>query len=86
MPMAVSSFVEPVFLLRAPQAHEQARGGEEPDGYCVHARGSSQGDGEKAFTGTDRPIEHKVLAFVDEFEGLELGTSQSGGILRFDQS
>ena len=65
--------VEPVLLFGAPQAHEQAGRGEEPDGHCVHACEPSRGDGEMALAGADRAVEHEVLASVDELEGLELG-------------
>ena len=64
--------VEPVLLFRAPQAHEQAGGGEEPDGHGVHACEPSRGDGEVAFAGADRTVEHEVLAFADELQALEL--------------
>ena len=58
--------VEPVLPLRAAQPHEQPGHGEEPDRYRAHAREPAQRDREMGLAGADGPIEHEVLATVDE--------------------
>ena len=64
--------VEPVLALRAAQPHEQPGRGEEPDRYRAHAREPAQRDREMGLAGADGPVEHEVLATVDEVERLEL--------------
>ncbi len=68
-----------MFLLGAAQAHERSGRGEEPDRYALRAGESADRDREVAFAAPDRPVEHEVLALVDEFEALELGSSPVGG-------
>ena len=71
--------VEPVLALRAAQPHEQPGRGEEPDRYRAHAREPAQRDREMGLAGADGPIEHEVLATVDEVERLELRAPPVGG-------
>ena len=71
--------VEPVLALRAAQQHEQPGRGEEPDRYRAHAREPAQRDREMGLAGADGPIEHEVLATVDEVERLELRAPPVGG-------
>ena len=71
--------VEPVLLLGAAQAHEQSGRGEEPDGYAPGAGEPADRDGEVAFAGADAPVEHEVLAPVNELEAFELFASPVGG-------
>ena len=64
--------IEPVLALRAAQPHEQPGRGEEPGRYRAHAREPAQRDREMGLAGADGPVEHEVLATVDEAERLEL--------------
>ena len=79
--------VEPVLALRAAQPHEQPGRGEEPDRYRAHAREPAQRDREMGLAGADGPIEHEVLATVDEKSSVaSCARPQSAGMRRFDQS
>ena len=79
--------VEPVLPFRAAQPHEQSGRGEEPGWYRAHAREPAQRDREMGLAGADGPVEHEVLATVDEVERCELrAPPQSAGMRRFDQS
>ena len=79
--------VEPVFPFRAAQHHKQPGRGEEPDRYRAHVREPAQRDREMGLAGADGPIEHEVLATVDEKSSVaSCARPQSAGMCRFDQS
>lgn len=58
--------VQSVVVLGLPQAHDQAGGGEEPDGYHALACEHADRDGQVGFAAAHVAVEHEVLGPVDE--------------------
>ena len=64
--------VEAVLVLGLPQPHDQAGGGEEPDGDHALAGEHADRDGQVGLAAAHVAVEHEVLGPVDEFEAGQL--------------
>ena len=71
--------VQSVVVLGLPQAHDQARGGEEPDGDHAPAGEHADRDGQVGLAAADVAVEHEVLGPVDEFQAFQLFAAPVGG-------
>ena len=71
--------VQSVVVLGLPQAHDQARGGEEPHGYHALACEHADRDGQVGLAAADVAVEHEVLGPVDEFQAFQLFAAPVGG-------
>ena len=71
--------VEAVLVLGLPQPHDQARGGEEPDGDHALASEHADRDGQVGLAAADVAVKHEVLGPFDEFQAFQLPASPVGG-------
>ena len=71
--------VQSVVVLGLPQAHDQARGGEEPHGYHALACEHADRDGQVGLAAADVAVEHEVLGPVDELQAFQLLAAPVGG-------
>ena len=71
--------VQSVVVLGLPQAHDQARGGEEPHGYHALACEHADRDGQVGLAAADVAVEHEVLGPVDELRAFQLFAAPVGG-------
>ncbi len=71
--------VQSVVVLGLPQAHDQAGGGEEPDGDHALACEHADRDGPVGLAAADVAAGHEVLGPVDEFQAFQLFASPVGG-------
>lgn len=70
--------VRPVLVLGLPQPHDQARGGEEPDGNHALAGEHADRDVQVGLAAADVAVEHEVLGPVDEIQAFQLLTPPVG--------
>lgn len=71
--------VEMVLVLGLPQPHDQARGGEEPDGDHALAGEHADRDGQVGLAAAHVAVEHEVLGPFDELQVFQLLASPVGG-------
>ena len=71
--------VETVLVLGLPQAHDQARGGEEPDGNHAPAGEHADRDGQVGLAAAHVAVKHEVLGPVDELQAFQLFAAPVGG-------
>ena len=71
--------VQSVVVLGLPQPHDQARGGEEPDGDHALAGEHADRDGQVGLAAAHVAVKHEVLGPVDEFQAFQLLASPVGG-------
>ena len=71
--------VETVLVLGLPQPHDQARGGEEPDGDHAPAGEHADRDGQVGLAAAHVAVKHEVLGPFDELQAFQLPASPVGG-------
>ena len=71
--------VETVLVPGLPQPHDQARGGEEPDGDHALAGEHADRDGQVGLAAAHVAVEHEVLGPFDELQVFQLLASPVGG-------
>ena len=71
--------VETVLVLGLPQPHDQARGGEEPDGDHALAGEHADRDGQVGLAAAHVAVKHEVIGPFDELQAFQLLASPVGG-------
>lgn len=71
--------VETVLVLGLPQPHDQARGGEEPDGDHALTGEHADRDGQVGLAAAHVAVKHEVLGPFDELQAFQLLASPVGG-------
>ena len=71
--------VETVLVLGLPQPHDQARGGEEPDGDHPPTGEHADRDGQVGLAAAHVAVKHEVLGPFDGLQAFQLPASPVGG-------